>query len=95
VVSTEPEGMAYVVEHGRTGLLSAPGDAQALAENVIRLLQNGELAERLAANAREQIQTYSWAPVREQWLGLYRNLLSRDARAVEELAAAGVDRTQP
>jgi glycosyltransferase involved in cell wall biosynthesis len=89
VVSTEPEGMRYVVEHERTGLLSPPGDALALARNVIRLLQDCGLAERLAANAWQEFQRYCWPIVREQWLGVYRNLVSREVHAVEELAPAG------
>jgi len=72
VVSTEPEGMRYVVEHGRTGLLSPPGDARALAENVIRVLRDPELAERLVLNAQRETQRYSWPVVREQWMEVYR-----------------------
>jgi glycosyltransferase involved in cell wall biosynthesis len=76
VVSTEPEGMRYLVEHGRTGLLSPPGDTSALAQNVIRVLQDPELADRLVSNAREEFQRYSWPVVREQWLEVYRGLVS-------------------
>jgi len=46
VISTAPEGMRYLVEHGHTGLLSQPGDVDALAENVIRVLREPELAFR-------------------------------------------------
>jgi L-malate glycosyltransferase len=74
VVSTEPEAMHYLVEHGRTGLLSQMGDASALARNVIRVLQDSELGERLVANARQEVQRYSWPVVREQWLKVYRSL---------------------
>jgi L-malate glycosyltransferase len=74
VVSTAPEGMAYLVEHERTGLLSEPGDADALAENVMRVLRYPELASRLAFNAREEVQRYSWKTVRQQWLQIYRSL---------------------
>ena len=74
VVTTAPEGMSYLVEHERTGLLSEPGDARALAENVMRLLKNPELASRLALNAHEEVQRYSWEAVREQWLEIYRSL---------------------
>jgi len=77
VVSTEPEGMHYVIEHERTGLLSPTGDAPALARNVIRVLQDSELAERLVENARQELQRYCWAVVREQWLRVYRALVSR------------------
>jgi L-malate glycosyltransferase len=80
VVSTAPECMRYLVEHGRTGLLSLPGDALALAQNVIQLLQNPELAERLAENARKEFQRYSWPIVREQWLGVYRGMVAKNVR---------------
>jgi glycosyltransferase involved in cell wall biosynthesis len=74
VVSTAPEGMSHLVEHERTGLLSEPGDAGALAENVIRLLRHPELASRLARNAHEEMKRYSWSAVRQQWLEAYRSV---------------------
>jgi glycosyltransferase involved in cell wall biosynthesis len=83
VVSTEPEGMRYLLEHGRTGLLSAPGDAAALAENVVRVLRDPELADLLVSNARQELQRYSWPVVREQWLEVYRALaLAKEGRPV-------------
>jgi glycosyltransferase involved in cell wall biosynthesis len=74
VITTAPEGVSYLVEHERTGLLSEPGDARALAENVMRLLSHPELASRLALNAHEEMQRYSWKTVRQQWLEIYRSL---------------------
>ncbi len=72
VVTTAPEGMSYLIQNERTGLLSQPGDAQALADNVVRLLKDPELASRLACNAHEELRRYSWETVREQWLKIYR-----------------------
>ncbi len=74
VVSTAPEGMNYLVVHEHTGLLSQPGSGSLLAKNVLRLLKDGELASRLAANAYEQCSLYQWKAVREQWLRAYRRL---------------------
>ena len=91
VVSTEPEGMRYVVEHGRTGLLSAPGDAAALAQNVIRVLQDSALAERLVSNAREESQRCSWPAVRGQWLEVYRALASGETKRAREFTPGSVD----
>jgi glycosyltransferase involved in cell wall biosynthesis len=76
VVTTDPEGMSYLVEHGRTGLLSAMGDPGALARNVIRVLQDSDLADRLVSNARLELERYSWPVVRKQWLEVYRDLAS-------------------
>jgi glycosyltransferase involved in cell wall biosynthesis len=79
VVTTGPEGIRYLVEHERTGLLSEPGDWHALAANVIRVLRNGELASHLASNAREESRRYHWEAVREQWLEVYRSVQGREA----------------
>jgi glycosyltransferase involved in cell wall biosynthesis len=92
VVSTEPEGMSYLVEHGRTGLLSVPGDAAALAENVIRLLRDSALAERLVSNARQEFRRYSWPVVREQWLEVYRAMASGAMKAARESAPGVFER---
>jgi glycosyltransferase involved in cell wall biosynthesis len=75
VVSTAPEGMQYLIDHERTGLLSPPGDAAALAQNILRLLRDEELSARLAANAFEECNLYQWTAVREHWLRVYRKLM--------------------
>jgi glycosyltransferase involved in cell wall biosynthesis len=75
VVSTAPEGMRHLIDHERTGLLSAPDDAESLAENILRVLRDEELSARLAANAYEESHRYRWAAVRESWLGAYRALM--------------------
>jgi len=81
VVTTAPESIPRLVEHERTGLLSAVGDERALAANVIRLLGDAALAERLAWNAYQQSGKYTWDVVREQWLSVYRRMLDRGAVA--------------
>jgi glycosyltransferase involved in cell wall biosynthesis len=75
VVSTAPEGMRYLVDHDRTGLLSPSGEATPLAENILRLLRDEELSSRLAANAYEESTRYRWTAVRERWLAAYRTLM--------------------
>lgn len=75
VVSTAPEGIRYIIKHEQTGLLSEPGDAAGLAQNVIRLLSDPGLASRIALNAHEQSRQYSWTAVREQWLQIYRSMV--------------------
>ena len=77
VVSTAPEGIRYVVEHERTGLLSEPGDWQALAENALRLLRDPALAQHLAENGAEESKRYIWSAVRSQWLEIYRSMVRK------------------
>ena len=84
VVTTAPEGMEYVVEHERTGLLCPVDDWRALAENILRLLRNPELADLLAQNAYAASACYQWRAVREQWLEVYCSVLAGDARAQQK-----------
>lgn len=88
VISTSPDGMRYLVEHGRTGLLSEVGDPGALAENVLRVLRDPQLAHHLSSNAFEVLRRYRWEAVREQWLLAYRRLLPA-AAAVEKESLVG------
>jgi glycosyltransferase involved in cell wall biosynthesis len=78
VVTTEPEGMKYLVTHEKTGLLSPIGDAKLLAQNVLRVLREPELATRLAQNALEESKRYAWDAVRAQWLEVYVKLGARE-----------------
>jgi glycosyltransferase involved in cell wall biosynthesis len=81
VVSSTPEGITYLIEHERTGLLSEVGDARALAHNVLRLLRDSELSSRIAINAYEQCRQYRWAEVREQWIDVYDSLTQGRVRS--------------
>ncbi len=80
VVTTAQEGIRYLVEHERTGLLCPVGDWKALADAVIRLLRDPELALRLAANAREESHRYSWEAIRGQWIEVYESTCEGNER---------------
>lgn len=77
VVTTSPEGMPYLVQHECTGLLSPVGDEKALAANVIRVLRDPALAQRLAENAYHESQKYTRDVVRQQWLQVYREMMAK------------------
>jgi L-malate glycosyltransferase len=81
VVTTELEGVKYIVAHERTGLLSKPGDATALAGNILRLLNRPDLAAQMAQEAFEESNRYHWTVVRKQWLQLYADMTSRRQKA--------------
>jgi L-malate glycosyltransferase len=85
VASTAPEGIKYLVEHERTGLLSQPGDWEGLAENVLRFLRNPDFALSLAERAFQQSHRYSWEAVRERWLEVYGQLLENGVTAGKDM----------
>ena len=87
VVSTAPEGIRYLVEHERTGLLSEPGETGALAQNVIRLLKDPGLSSRLALSAYQESMRYSWSEVRGQWLEIYDAMAKGSGGAAERASS--------
>ncbi len=87
VISTSPEGMRYLVEHGRTGLLSPPGEPDALADNVLRVLRDPQLGLTLGSKAAEELRRYRWQAVREQWLSEYHALVPAKAKAASRSMA--------
>jgi glycosyltransferase involved in cell wall biosynthesis len=76
VVSTDVGGMPYLLEDGRDGLLVPPGDAEAMAAAVNRILLEPRLAERLSANARRKVEASDWSAVLPMWDKLLTSLLS-------------------
>lgn len=57
-VATAAGGMPEVVRDGQTGLLVPPGDADALAAALIRLLREAPLRRRLGEAARRHVQAH-------------------------------------
>jgi len=61
---------------GDAALLAAPDDVRSLADALARLLDDGDLAQRLAAAGPEQAARYSWAETARRMLAVYRRCLS-------------------
>jgi glycosyltransferase involved in cell wall biosynthesis len=71
VVSTGVGGVPYLVQHEKTALLAPPGDVDAMAKAVIRVLETPELADRLVTAGLAEIQQYTWPHVRGELQSVY------------------------
>lgn len=80
LVVSDIRGYADTVLHERTGLTVPAGDATALADAIVRLLRDPELARRLGENGRQHM--------------LDRFTLARSARDVEEMLARETGRSE-
>jgi glycosyltransferase involved in cell wall biosynthesis len=58
VVSTRHAGIADVVVENETGFLVDEGDVEGMAENMLRLAQESELARKLGKTARQRIESH-------------------------------------
>jgi len=56
VISTKHAGIPDVIKNGKTGLLVEEHDVDGMAENMIKLLENNELAKVLGANGKKHIK---------------------------------------
>ncbi len=88
VVTTDAGGIPWMVRDKETGLIVRRGDYQAIAEAALQLLRDEKLAARLAANARLEVEKYSWPRVRDEWLKVYGEV----ARGVAVESALESDR---
>jgi len=78
VVATRVGGTPEIVEDGKTGLLVSPGDPEALAAAISRLLQDRLTAKRLGQSARHQVfSRYSLEQAVSSTERLYHDLLLR------------------
>ncbi|NOZ68482.1 MAG: glycosyltransferase family 4 protein [Deferribacteres bacterium] len=76
VIATRVGGVPEVVIHGRTGMLVEPGDHKALAEGIIKILNDPGLSMQLAGNARDTIvNEHSVTHMIDKIEGLYERLL--------------------
>ena len=75
VVSTRVGGVPHLVQHGKTALLVPPGDVDAMAKAVIRILEDPGLADRLVTAGLGEIQQYTWPSVREKLQAVYTDAL--------------------
>ncbi|MCU0735719.1 MAG: glycosyltransferase family 4 protein [Methylotetracoccus sp.] len=74
VITTNPGGIPYIVEDGRTGRLVDRGDAESLAAKALEVVGDPELFAKLTRNGRDECGKYTWESVKPGWLNCYAEL---------------------
>jgi glycosyltransferase involved in cell wall biosynthesis len=80
VVSTDVGGIRDLIRDGETGLLVPDADVEAMSAAIVSLVRDPDLAGRLSANGRREVERCSWAQVRPQWEGLFERLAAAPRR---------------
>ncbi|HQP09792.1 MAG TPA: glycosyltransferase, partial [Candidatus Omnitrophota bacterium] len=76
VVATNVGGVIDIIDDGQNGLLVPPKDTEAMAEAVIRLMKDRELAARLVAQAKEKLlNNFTLEHMASATLKVYEELL--------------------
>jgi glycosyltransferase involved in cell wall biosynthesis len=89
IVSSAIGGTEELIEDGRSGLLVAPGDSEALAAALRRVLGDPGLRKSLATHARERVEAgLTREATASQVTGVYRELLGEPPSAERPLPEA-------
>lgn len=70
-------GPKDIIREGENGLIIPNGDIKALAEGIIKLMEDTNCRKRMSANARKIVDTYSEKTVMNKWMGLFNNLTGK------------------
>jgi starch synthase len=77
VVASAVGGIPEVVVDGQTGLLVPPGEPEALAAAVNRVLENPDLGRRMGQAGRERaVAQFSWQSIARQTVELYDQVVT-------------------
>jgi glycosyltransferase involved in cell wall biosynthesis len=76
LTSTDNGGARVYARHGRNALLSPPGRPEALAENVLQLLNDSALRRTLARQGHSDIREFTWPKAIDSMERLIEELLS-------------------
>jgi glycosyltransferase involved in cell wall biosynthesis len=74
IVASKTGGIPDVIEDGVNGMLVPPGDPEAIALAIDRLLANRDLARRLSEGAQEGGKDYDWEMLAGRVLRVYRGV---------------------
>lgn len=80
IVATAVDGVKDLYGDSGAALLVPPGDPQALADAIARVLGDDALAQRLSQASVEVAARYSHDAERQAWVSLYERLLEAPAR---------------
>jgi glycosyltransferase involved in cell wall biosynthesis len=73
VIASDVGGLREVVEHGRSGMIVPPANAEAIASAIGQLAESAELRSQMGAAARARVtENYSMEKMAARTLALYR-----------------------
>lgn len=75
IVTTNSPGVREVVIHNDTALLSEIDDVNSIVSNIIKLMNDNNLKEKLVQHAKKELPKYNLNNIAEQYLDLYKQLI--------------------
>lgn len=77
-LSTRVGGIPELIVDGESGLLAEPGNPEALAREILKLLEDENLRRSMGEKAQERVaEHFTWGKVADRLCGVYRRVLSK------------------
>jgi glycosyltransferase involved in cell wall biosynthesis len=90
IVTTNVGGMRDFIRNGQNGLLHEPGDVEALAAHLGRIVSDETEARRLGDVARQDARQYTWERATAKLLAAYQAAVDGHGRSVPTVGARPV-----
>ncbi|WP_417874745.1 glycosyltransferase family 4 protein [Xanthomarina gelatinilytica] len=78
IISTNVTGVRDFTRHGKEALLVEPKNSQALAEAMINIATNKELADKLVENALKHVKEFSLENVSKQYITIFNTAINHN-----------------
>jgi len=95
VVASNVGGIPDLVKPGESGILVPPGDAQALATGIMRLIDQPEVARKMGQQGRRLSRHYSMEMMIEKIESLYEELLPKRSAVLNRYGVENPDNPVP
>lgn len=75
IITTNVSAMPELIEEGKNGFLVPPGDSQALAKAISKLIENPDLIEKMGETGRKKVATsYYWEQTGFKFVKILENM---------------------
>ncbi|MCW3998722.1 MAG: glycosyltransferase family 4 protein [Candidatus Bathyarchaeota archaeon] len=83
IVATAVGGLTEIINNDYNGLLVKPANAEGLAEAIIKLLKDSELASKYSQNGAKTVKAYYWSSIANDTLNAYHTV-TRESKPIVE-----------
>ncbi|MFC6858606.1 glycosyltransferase family 4 protein [Zunongwangia atlantica] len=74
IISTNVGGMPVLIDHLKDGVLVDSDDFNAMFSEIKKILENPDIGQKMAINARKKAESFGWKNVRKDWLEVIDNV---------------------
>ena len=92
IIASDLPAFRSVLDNGRAGALFANGDAEALAETLVRVLRDDAYRRELVDGGNEHVQSYDWPKVAREIMDVYESVMTADVGVREDFRGQLVGR---